>query len=72
MGDHVERWVHMTDLDNAEAVRYLQGRLERAGVDRRLTEAGARSGDDVEIAGHVFTFEPPEDHDARAVTEDDD
>ena len=61
----------MTDLDNAEAVRYLQDRMQRAGVDRALTDAGALPGDDVEIAGHVFTFEPP-DHDAPAATEDDD
>jgi hypothetical protein len=46
--------------------------MERAGVDRALTEAGALPGDDVEVAGHVFTFEPSEDHDARAVTQDDD
>ncbi len=58
---HVERWVRMSDLDNPEAVRYLQDRMEHAGVDRALVEAGARRGDDVEIAGHVFSFEPPDD-----------
>ncbi|MGH8887637.1 MAG: GTPase ObgE, partial [Egibacteraceae bacterium] len=57
-GDRVERWVAMTDLDNPEAVRYLQGRLLRAGVERELTKAGARRGDAVEIAGQVFDFEP--------------
>jgi len=57
-GERVERWVVMTDLDNPEAVRHLQGRLVRAGVERALTQAGARRGDDVEIAGAVFAFEP--------------
>jgi GTP-binding protein len=57
-GDRVERWVRMTDLDNPEAVRYLQGRLLRAGVERALAKAGARRGDAVEIAGQVFDFEP--------------
>lgn len=57
-GEHVERWVHMSDLDNPEAVRYLQDRMERAGVEHALAAAGAQPGDDVEIAGHVFTFEP--------------
>jgi GTPase len=57
-GDRVERWVAMTDLDNPEAVRYLQGRLLRAGVERELVNAGARRGDAVEIAGQVFDFEP--------------
>jgi GTP-binding protein len=58
-GPHVERWVTMSDLDNAEAVRYLQDRMERAGVYRALADAGAAAGDDVEIAGNVFTYEPP-------------
>ena len=57
-GSHVERWVRMTDLDNAEAVRYLQDRMDRAGVERALLDAGALPGDDVEVAGRVFTFEP--------------
>ena len=70
-GEHVERWVRMTDLDNPEAVRYLQDRMERAGVDQALLDAGAVPGDDVEIAGHVFTFEPPST-DAAAITEDTD
>jgi GTP-binding protein len=57
-GGHVERWVRMTDLDNAEAVRYLQDRMDRAGVEQALIDAGAEPGDDVQIAGRVFTFEP--------------
>lgn len=57
-GDRIERWVAMADLDNPEAVRYLQGRLLRAGVERALAKAGARPGDAVEIAGQVFDFEP--------------
>jgi GTPase len=57
-GDRVERWVRMTDLGNDEAVRYLQGRLARAGVERALVAAGARRGDPVQIAGAVFDFEP--------------
>jgi GTP-binding protein len=57
-GPHVERWVRTTDLDNVEAVRYLQDRMDRAGVDQALLDAGAEPGDDVEVAGQVFTFEP--------------
>ena len=63
-GERVERWVVMTDMDNPEAVRYLQGRLIRAGVERLLAKVGARPGDAVEIAGQVFDFEPEHaDHD---------
>lgn len=57
-GTRVERWVQMTPLDNPQAVNYLQGRLRRAGVDRALTEAGAREGDEVVIGEAVFEFTP--------------
>ena len=56
--DRVERWVVMTDLENEEAVRYLQGRMARAGVEQALAGAGAVRGDSIEIAGAVFDFEP--------------
>ena len=69
--DNVERWVRMSDLDNAEAVRYLQDRMERAGVYRALLDAGARPGDDVDIAGSVFSFEPPVIADEPDPAEDD-
>jgi GTP-binding protein len=60
----LERWVMMTDLDNPEAVRYLQGRLVRAGVERALVKAGAHRGDAVEIAGQVFDFDPDPRHES--------
>ncbi len=58
VGERIERWVLVLDLDNPDAVAYLQGRLQRAGVEAALAAAGARPGDDVDIAGAVFTFEP--------------
>lgn len=57
-GTQVERWIAMLPLDNPDAVRYLQGRLRRAGIDRALVNAGARDGDDVVIGDAVFEFEP--------------
>jgi len=57
-GPGVERWVRMTPLDNTEALRYLQGRLRRAGVERALVAAGARAGDEAIIAGWRFEFDP--------------
>ena len=63
----VERWVVMTDLENEEAVRYLQSRMVRAGVEQALEDAGAVRGDSVEIAGAVFDFDPE-----RVDDEDDD
>ncbi len=53
-----DRWVQMLPLDNTQAVRHLQGRLRRAGVERRLVEAGAREGDEIVIGGLVFEFDP--------------
>ena len=57
-GDRPERWVAMTDLDNPQAVAYLQRRLRRAGVDDLLAEAGAAPGDEVVVGGAAFEFTP--------------
>ena len=57
-GERIERWVAMLPLDDHGALRYLQGRLRRAGVERALVEAGARRGDEVVIADVVFAFDP--------------
>ncbi len=62
LGPRVERWVQMLPLDAPDAVRYLQGRLRRAGVERALVRAGARAGDEVVIGSAVFDFAPdPQD-----------
>lgn len=58
VGRRVERWVQMLPLEERGGVRYLQGRLRRAGVERALVQAGARTGDDVVIGHAVFTFDP--------------
>ena len=58
LGDRPERWVAMTDLDNTQAVAYLQHRLTRAGVDELLALAGARPGDEVLVGGAAFEFTP--------------
>lgn len=62
-GRAVERMVVVTDMDNEEAVAYLQGRLRRAGVEKALLEAGAEYGDSVTIGPVTFDFEvgPTED-----------
>ncbi|HEY7400724.1 MAG TPA: GTPase ObgE [Actinomycetota bacterium] len=57
-GRGVERWVRDADLDDEREVTALQKRLAKAGVERQLEAAGARRGDEVEIAGHVFEFLP--------------
>jgi len=58
LGDRPSRWVAMTDLDNPQAVAYLQRRLRRAGVEDLLAQAGARPGDEVLVGGAAFEYEP--------------
>lgn len=64
-GEAPNRWAAMTDMNNAEGVEYLQSRLEKAGSEKALAEAGARPGDDVRIGEAVFEWWPqgtaPED-----------
>jgi GTP-binding protein len=48
----------MTDLNNSEAVAYLQNRLDRAGVEDLLAKAGAEHGDEVRIGDSVFSWWP--------------
>lgn len=57
VGRGIERMVIMTELDNDEAVAFLQRRLLRAGVEKALIEAGACDGDEITIAGATFEFE---------------
>jgi GTPase len=57
-GDRVERLVGRHDVDNEEALRYLEERLRALGVIRALQAAGFEAGDDVEIAGTIFELDP--------------
>lgn len=58
VGKNVERMVIQTEWDNEEAVAFLQRRMERAGVEKALTAAGAKAGDEVRIMDIAFEFEP--------------
>ena len=57
-GPGVERLLARHDLDNPDALRYLEERLRGMGVIRALEAAGFRPGDDVEIGGTVFELDP--------------
>ena len=48
-------------MDDPRQVADLQRRLVRAGVERRLAEAGARRGDEVVIGDTTFSFIPEDD-----------
>jgi GTPase len=58
LGAPVERLVARHDLENEEALRYLEGRLRSMGVIGALEAAGFEPGDEVEIAGVAFELDP--------------
>jgi GTP-binding protein len=57
-GGRIDRLIARHDIENAEALRYVEERLRALGVIRALEAAGFEPGDDVEIAGVVFELDP--------------
>ena len=57
-GERVERLIARHDVDNEEALRYVEERLRALGVIKALAAAGFEPGDDVEIGGIVFELDP--------------
>ncbi|HUE28067.1 MAG TPA: GTPase ObgE [Solirubrobacteraceae bacterium] len=57
-GPGIERLVARYDLDNEDALAYLERRLRGIGVIDALQSRGFEPGDDVEIAGVAFDLDP--------------
>ncbi|MHC9540266.1 MAG: GTPase ObgE [Vulcanimicrobiota bacterium] len=57
-GKEVRKLVAMTDLENDEAVDYIQRKFKRMGVEDALIGHGAKEGDTVIIGGREFDFSP--------------
>ncbi len=55
-GRQLERLFAKADLDNEDAVAYLQEVVERAGLNDALRRAGARPGDTVIVGESEFEF----------------
>lgn len=55
-GERVERLAAMTDFDSDEALARFERALAKMGVERRLSELGAREGDTVRIGQYEFTY----------------
>ncbi len=55
-GKEIERIVSMTDLENQEALAYLQERLRRLGVEDELRKKGAKEGDIIKIGNDELSF----------------
>jgi GTPase len=59
-GRGIEVLLARHDIENEDAMDYLEGRLRRIGVIRALEEAGFEPGDDIEIGGVTFELDPSE------------
>jgi len=59
-GRGIERLVARYDVENEDAMAYLEGRLRKIGVLRALEAEGFQAGDELEIAGVVFELDPEE------------
>jgi GTP-binding protein len=57
-GRGVDRLIARHDIDNEEALRYLEDRLRSLGVISALEAGGFEPGDDVEIGGIAFELDP--------------
>ncbi len=57
-GRGIERLVARYDLDNEDALAYLERRLRGIGVIEALQSHGFEAGDEVEIAGVPFELDP--------------
>ena len=57
-GEAIDRLIARHDLDNEEALAFVERRLQRMGVIRALEDRGFEAGDDVEIGGVVFELDP--------------
>ncbi len=58
VGEGVDRLVLRYDVDNEEAMAFLERRLKSIGVIRALEEAGFEPGNEVEIGGVEFELDP--------------
>lgn len=57
-GEPVEKLILRHDLENEEALAHVEQRLRRMGVLDALEQRGFVAGDDVEIGGVLFEFDP--------------
>jgi GTP-binding protein len=57
-GAGIERMLQRYDIDNDDAMAYLEGRLRRIGVLGALEAQGFQPGDEIEIGGVTFELDP--------------
>ncbi len=57
-GRRIERLLQRFDIDNEDAMAYVEARLRRLGVIQALEAKGFQPGDDIEIGGTVLELDP--------------
>jgi GTPase len=57
-GKGIELLLARYDVDNEDAMAYVEGRLRRIGVLKALEAEGFQPGDEIEIAGVTFELDP--------------
>ncbi len=57
-GERIERLLQRFDVDNEDAMAYVEARLRRLGVIQALEAKGFQPGDDIEIGGTVLELDP--------------
>lgn len=55
-GDKIEKLFKMTRFETDEGTERFARKLRGMGVDEELSKLGAKSGDEVDILGYVFTY----------------
>jgi GTP-binding protein len=60
-GRGVERLLQRFDVENEDAMAYVEGRLRRLGVLQALEAQGFQPGDEIEIAGVVLELDPEDE-----------
>src|SRR5439155_1431138 len=56
--ERAERMLRRYDVNNPEALGFIQERLVAEGIEDALARAGAREGDEVRIGDIAFEFRP--------------
>jgi GTP-binding protein len=57
-GRGIERLLDRYDVENEDAMAYVEGRLRRIGVLKALEAEGFQPGDEIEIGGVTFELDP--------------
>ena len=57
-GKGIERLLLRYDIENEDAMAYLEERLRRIGVLGELEAEGFRPGDELEVGGVTFELDP--------------